>query len=336
MSTTSILFDTLVDKTLTLTPLDYAVVFVGVIGLVVLSSWMQDFFFKGIYGRLFRPNKNIKHQYGAWVVVTGATDGIGKAMAFEFARRKCNVVLISRSKEKLEGCAAELKKKFSDREVLTMDVDFSKFDEAERKRVDDLLKNLDIGVLVNNVGVSYQFPKYFNELDDERVEHLITLNVNSTTWMTRVVLPGMLQRKRGAIINISSAAGVSTSPLLAQYGAAKSYIAMFSKALNAELQGKGVHVQCQIPLYVATKLAKLRNTSLFVASPTAYARSAVDAIGYEVVVSPYWSHALQLWAMAHFPHWIVTSLTFSMHQGIRAAGLKKETRQANGHKEKHT
>ena len=92
----------------------------------------------------------------------------------------------------------------------------------------------------------------------------------------------MLQRKRGAIVNVSSAAGVITSPLLAQYGAAKSYVAMFSRALNAELAGKGIHVQCQIPLYVATKLAKIKNASLWVASPSDYARAAVAAIGYEV------------------------------------------------------
>ena len=84
------------------------------------------------------------------------------------------------------------------------------------------------------------------------------------------------------IRNISSAAGVSTSPLLAQYGAAKSYVAMFSRALNYELKSKGVHVQCQVPMFVATKLAKIKNTSLFVPSTTAYAKAAVAAIGYEV------------------------------------------------------
>lgn len=327
MADSSYIVQTILSKNLQ--PTDFVLIFIAGVGAIFFSAWLRDFFFKGIYGRLFRPDKNIKKDYGQWVVVTGATDGIGKAMAMEFGARNCNVVLISRSIDKLDSCANEFKKKFPEREVITIDVDFVNFNAASRKRVEDILKKLEIGVLVNNVGISYPFTKYFHELSDENVEQLISLNVNSTTWMTRIVLPGMLERKKGAIINISSAAGVTTSPLLAQYGAAKSYIAMFSKALNAELRGKGIHVQCQVPLYVATKLAKLRNQSLFVASPEAYARSAVAAIGYEVVVSPYWSHALQLWVMSHFPQWLVTALTFQMHSGIRAAGMKKEAKLAN-------
>ena len=85
----------------------------------------------------------------------------------------------------------------------------------------------------------------------------------------------MVSRKRGAMVNMGSGAGVSVSPLLAQYGAAKSYVAMFSKAMNAELASFGIHVQCQVPLFVATKLAKIKHASLFVASPSGYARAAV-------------------------------------------------------------
>lgn len=272
--------------------------------------------------------KNLKKSYGSWAVVTGATDGIGKAMAFEFARKGLNVVLISRSKDKLEACQREIKDKYAAIEVKILPVDYSKFDEAAREKVVSFLKDLDIGVLVNNVGVSYPFTKYFHELKDEEVQALITLNVDSTTWMSRIVLPGMLTRNRGAIVNIGSAAGVSNSPLLAQYGAAKSYIAMFSRAMNYELKSKKIHMQCQVPMFVATKLAKLRRTSLFVASPQSYARAAVAAIGYETVVSPYWSHALQIWALTNLPESIVARLTMSMHSGIRKAGMKKEAKLA--------
>jgi short-subunit dehydrogenase len=84
------------------------------------------------------------------------------------------------------------------------------------------------------------------------------MNVNSTTIMTHLVLPGMVARRRGAVVNIASSAGCHTMPLLAQYSAAKGYIAMFSRALQAECRGSNVTVQCQVPFYVATKLAKLR------------------------------------------------------------------------------
>ena len=82
-------------------------------------------------------------------------------------------------------------------------------------------------------------------------------------------------------------------------------------------------------MYVTTKLAKLKHTSLFVASPSGYAKAAVAAIGQpgEIVVSPYWSHALQIWALTHFPEWLVAKLTFNIHAGIRKAGMKKELRE---------
>merc|ERR1719433_969763 len=104
--------------------------------------------------------------------------------------------------------------------------------------------------------------------------------------MTRLVLgtadgEGMLARRRGAIVNTSSGAGRATSPLLAEYSGAKSFIEMFSKGLKAELQRYNVHVQVQAPLFVATKLAKIRKTSLTVPSPGAYAHCAAKHIGYE-------------------------------------------------------
>merc|ERR1711920_668704 len=98
---------------------------------------------------------------------------------------------------------------------------------------------------------------------DEEIAGLVELNVNSTVWMTRLVLgteesDGMVKRRRGAIVNTSSGAGRTTSPLLAEYSAAKSFIEMFSRGLKAELASYNIHVQAQAPLFVATKLAKIR------------------------------------------------------------------------------
>lgn len=159
------------------------------------------------------------------------------------------------------------------------------------------------------------------------------LNVSSTVWMTRLVLgdegtEGMVKRRRGAIINTSSGAGRATSPLLAEYSAAKSFIEMFSKGLKAELATFGITVQVQAPLFVATKLAKIRKTSLTVPSPAAYARAAASHIGYEDSVSPYWSHALQLWALRQLPEWVNIQIGLKMHLPIRKAGMRKEAQRA--------
>lgn len=96
-----------------------------------------------------------------------------------------------------------------------------------------------------------------------------------------------------------------------------------SESMNVEMAPKGIHVQCQVPLMVATKLSKVRKASLTVPSPQAYAKAGVGAIGYGAVVSPYWSHKLQLLALSVIPG--SESVVFSMHKGIRARALKKLT-----------
>merc|ERR1711871_1493274 len=298
------------------------------VGSLLVLAYVFDLL-KGIYARLLRPGKNLLKQ-GKWAVVTGATDGIGYAMCEEFARKGLNVVLISRTLINLNAKQEELSEKYPKIQTKVLDIDYGNFDNYAQERVRNLLSALatdgGISTLVNNVGISYPFTRYFHELDDERVTQLIKINIDSTTYMTRLILPHMLEAKKGNIVNISSAAGVSTSPLLAQYGAAKSYVAMFSRAMNYELREKGVHVQCQVPMFVATKLAKIKRTSLFVASPEGYAKSAVAAIGYEILVSPFWTHALQIWVLTNFPEWLVAAGTSMMHKGIRVAGMKKEAR----------
>jgi 17beta-estradiol 17-dehydrogenase / very-long-chain 3-oxoacyl-CoA reductase len=305
----------------------YVVFIWALIGFYYLFKYIYHVL-HGIYSVLLRPCKNLKKVYGPWAVVTGATDGIGEAMAMELARRGLNVVLLSRDISKLEATKQRINEKYPSIDVKIMSVDFSDFNAKVRGEVSDFLKDVDVGVLINNVGYSYPFTKYFHELTDANVENLISVNIDSTTWMTKIVLPGMISRKRGSIVNVASIAGVAVSPLLAQYGAAKSYVTMFSKALNVELWDYGIHVQVQIPLYVATKLAKIRKTSLFVPSPSAYAYAAVACIGYERVVSPYWTHAFQMYLMSFIPEWPIEAWIIKfMHYGIRRAGLAKEKKE---------
>lgn len=115
--------------------------------------------------------------------------------------------------------------------------------------------------------------------------------------MTKFVLEKMVSKKKGAIVNTSSAAGTQISPLLAGYAGVKGGVVAFSKSLAAELKPKGIDVQVQTPLFVTTKLAKIKRSSWSVPSPETYAKAAVGAIGYDTEISPYWPHALQLYLM---------------------------------------
>merc|ERR1712224_665567 len=135
---------------------------------------------------------------------------------------------------------------------------------------------------------------------------------------------GMLARRRGAVVNTSSGGGRLTSPLLAEYSAAKAYVDKFSRCMTAELAPKGIDVQVQTPLFVTTKMAKIRKASLTVPSPDDYVKCAARQIGYDDVVSPWWAHSLQLWVLSLLPEPLSVLIVNWQHQEIRKKGIKKE------------
>mmetsp|Transcript_4194 Transcript_4194/g.6020 ORF Transcript_4194/g.6020 Transcript_4194/m.6020 type:complete len:327 (-) Transcript_4194:59-1039(-) len=279
------------------------------------------------YKVFLRPGKNLR-KLGEWAVVTGATDGIGKEYAMAFAKQGMSVVLISRTESKLQDVAKEIKEKYPKVETKYVVCDYSNFDEKARGKVNDAIKDLDVGVLVNNVGVSYRYPLFFHELSNEEVAALMEMNVNSTTWMTKMVIGGMAERKRGAIVNLSSGSAMYTMPLLAEYSGAKSFLEKFSRALNAEYKSKGVTCQCQIPFYVATKLAKMRK-SMMVPTPKEYVALAIKWVGQsDAVASPFFLHALQGWVLDQLPDFIVSAGIMSMHAATRKRGKKKDAKKA--------
>lgn len=276
-------------------------------GLLVSRLALQ--FIGSFYAFFLRPSKSLK-KFGQWAIVTGATDGIGKALAMELARKGANVVLMSRTQQKLEDMRDAILAKYPTVQVEVLAVDFDKIDDPSvRKAIEAMIAKVqDVGVLFNNVGVSYDFPEYFDQLAIERVDSLIKLNVTSTTILTKMVLPGMAQRKRGVVVNLSSGSGRLVVPLLSEYSATKQYVEQLTLCLADEYKTKNVHVQCHVPMFVSTKLAKIRHASFMVPSPATYARAAVANLGFETLVSPYWPHALQIWAYSSAPVWIMSKV----------------------------
>ena len=240
-----------------------------------------------------------------------------------------SIILISRTESKLQEVAKEIDaKNFKGIEKTKYIVcDYSNFDEKTRNSMEEDLKGLDIGILINNVGQSYRYPRFFHELPKEEIASLMTMNINSTVFMTKMVIDGMVERRRGHIVNISSGSAEYSMPLLAEYGSAKMFVERFSESLDAEYRQKGVRVQCQIPFYVATKLAKLRK-SFSVPTAEQYVFLAMRWIGHSGTVSPFWVHALQGWVMHALPAAILESGVMSMHAGIRKRGLKKDAKLA--------
>jgi 17beta-estradiol 17-dehydrogenase / very-long-chain 3-oxoacyl-CoA reductase len=251
------------------------------------------------------------------------------------AKKGMSLVLISRTEAKLQAVKEEIDAKGYNVEVKYIVCDYgTNFDQTMQTKIKKELDPLEIGVLINNVGISYRYPRYFHELPDDEVKALLTLNIDSTVWMTRMVLPGMIERKKGgAIVNMSSGSALLTMPLLAEYGAAKSFIEKFSRAINAEYRDRkngGITCQCQAPFYVSTKMARMR-PSLSVPSAMAFANMGVNWIGYAdtAVVQPHWVHGIMSYVAQHVvPENVVANTIGSMHKAIRKKGLKKDAKLA--------
>lgn len=290
------------------------------LGLKALS------FLNWFYIIFLRPSVNLKN-LGSWAVVTGATDGIGKALAKQLARKGLNIVLISRTQSKLDAVQAEIEKDCKV-QVKTIAIDFSDFNKESQDRMMGVCGDLEIAVLVNNVGMSYSYPMWFNEVPIERLESIVKINNHAMVAMTRLLVPGMLKRKKGTVVNLSSLGGSVPHQLMIVYGASKAFVDNFTTNCQLEMGGKGVTFSAQQPMFVVSNMSKIRRSSLTVPTADAYAKAAVGAIGHSGTISPYWTHAILVGLITQLPWLITAPVIMNMHQGIRKKAIRKAQRNA--------
>jgi len=272
--------------------------------------------------RLVKKSVDVS-RLGEWAVVTGATDGIGKGYAQQLAKRGLNIVLVSRTPYKLQNVAAEIEGKYKVNTKI-VDIDFTG-DEDIFERISKETGGLNVGVLVNNVGMSYDHPEYFLDIEDggNKCKALIDCNIRSMIEMTRAVLPGMVNRGRGAVINLSSLSATAPCPLLAVYAASKAFVIQFSNDLEYEYRGSGIVTQCVAPGYVVSNMSKLRRATFWSPTPDVFVKSALARLGVDTFTTGYWFHELMMVAtglLGPFANRVV----FNTLAGIRKKALKKK------------
>jgi 17beta-estradiol 17-dehydrogenase / very-long-chain 3-oxoacyl-CoA reductase len=262
---------------------------------------------------------------GKWAVVTGASDGIGKEFCLQLAQQQFNIVLLARTEEKLQAVAKDCEDWGV--ETLVVPFDFSLDDTKAWTALGKSLSKLDIGVLVNNVGVSHAFPVPFIEEDEAMITKIMQVNVISLMKMTRLVLPSMIAKKKGLVLNIGSMSGKVPSALIAAYGASKAFVRSFSQALSFEVP-RGVHIEHVNPYFVATAMSKIRKATLLAPTPKTFVKSILSNAGSKISSTPYGWHSLGEWIMDTFLfESTILSTSYAMHKDIRKRALAKQARQ---------
>ncbi|KAJ3275543.1 hypothetical protein HK104_003892 [Borealophlyctis nickersoniae] len=294
------------------------------VGTVVLSRTIGSFLLV-LYKSFLRPKVSLAKYgagKGAWAVVTGASEGIGREFALQFAQAKFNILILARTPAKLEAIADEAKSKYGV-EVDVHPFDFAHATDAQYEALRQQLDTLDIGVLVNNVGINHAFPTAFVEEKEDLLTDIVEVNVKTQVRLTRYILPHMISRKRGLILNIGSVAGVAPSPLLATYSASKAFLRTWSKALSYEVAEYGIDVEHVKTYFVSTKMSKIRR-SFSVPSPQEYVRGVLASAGCDTDAAPHPFHALLVWALDRVvPEDTISVKMFEMHKAIRKRALRK-------------
>ncbi|KAL6596674.1 hypothetical protein ACP70R_047317 [Stipagrostis hirtigluma subsp. patula] len=261
-------------------------------------------------------------------------------MTMELARLGLNLVLVGRDSGKLRDVSDAIARSHAVR-TKTVVFDLSLVGSAEgdeaMRRLREAVEGLDVGVLVNNAAVAKPGALYLHEADVEPLMRMVRVNLQALTEVTAAVLPGMVQRGRGAVVNIGSGStlAIPSFPLYSVYAATKRYVAVFSRSLYVEYKSRGIDVQCQVPFLIETNMVSSAVRSLFVpafvVNPAACARAAVSWIGHGPLCVPNFAHQLQWWLAGYAPETLLDAYRLSLHLQQRAIfRMLKEWRRGPG------
>ena len=216
----------------------------------------------------------------SYVLITGASSGIGKVFAEEYASRGNNLILVARSEEKLDALATALGGAYNI-DVQTFTQDLSLPDSAEKVFDFCNREKLAVGTLVNNAG--FGFDGAFDSLSLEKLEKMVVLHNLTLAKLTWLFLPEMKRRKQGDVINLSSILAFQGIPYNAIYAATKAFVLSFSESIREELRSSGIRVFALCPGLTETEIFEKtginpHRTMMPVGPPEPVVRSAIKSL----------------------------------------------------------
>ena len=214
---------------------------------------------------------------GCSALITGASAGLGSEFVRQLAPRAARLILVARRRERLERLAGEIARAGLDVRCFVVDL-------GDRQALDQFVGELaaadpEISLLINNAGCGDH--GLFEESEWRRVEAMLAVNVHALTRVTHALVPHLVARGNGAILNVSSIASLLPLPQMAVYAASKAYVTSFSEALRAELRGSGVSVTAVCPGPVDTEffgIAERPNSTNPVPAPAFFKVPAAQVV----------------------------------------------------------
>lgn len=273
----------------------------------------------------------MKKNYGV-VLITGASAGIGRELALEFGARAETLVLVARRLDRLEQLRADLIQRYPELKIVVLAADLS-----EEGQIEVLLGRVaehagSIDVLVNNAGVGDAV--LFDHSDWKRTRQVLRTNVTAVAQLTGALLPGMVERGRGGVLNIGSGAGLTVLPNAAAYVGSKHFMNGFSEALRADLSGTGVSITQVCPGPVDSEFDQLAGSAegmpgtpprFFRIGAPQCAREAVA--GFErgdALVFPGRAYRLLMRMLPLFPLWMRRRQAASLAARLRAGQARNK------------
>ena len=243
----------------------------------------------------------------SWALVTGATVGIGESFTRLLAHNGYNIVLVARDLPRLQERAKALESTFG---IATTVIQADLATDAGCKTIEDFIANNQIDVLINNAGFGINKAFTMSQLDAE--QQLLDVLVRTPMRLMHVALPGMKERNKGVIINVSSVAGWIAG---GTYSAAKSYLTVLSESLHTELSSTNVKVSALCPGFTRTEFHQRGRMSMkglpafmWLNSDKLVAKAWKDAVGGKAVSVPGWQYQLLTFVMRNAPRPMVRKI----------------------------